>query len=171
MIRMSKLTDYAILVLAYLAETRDPRHSAADVADHTGLTAATASKLLKGLTRAGLVDSVRGAQGGYALTRGPSEITAAQVIDALEGPLAITECSSSDSHCDLEPGCRVSEAWRRINLGIHQVLEEITLAQLIAPAEAPLMRMDVGAHTAGAATAAVESLAAAAGQTQRKADI
>ena len=168
MIRMSKLTDYAILVLAYLAETREPRHSAADVADHTGVPQATASKLLKGLTRAGLVDSMRGAQGGYALTRGPSEITAAQVIDALEGPLAITECSSSDSHCELEPGCRVSEAWRRINLGIHQVLEEITLAQLISPIEAPLTRMDIGAATAGAPSAAAESLAVATGQAQRK---
>lgn len=152
MIRMSKLTDYAILVLAHLAETREPRRSAAEVAQRTGVTPATASKLLKLLGRAGLVDSVRGAQGGYALARAPDTITAAEVIDALEGPLAITECSSAESHCDLEPGCRVSEAWRRINLGIHRVLDEITLAELIAPAEAPLRRMEI----AGGATRARE---------------
>ena len=144
MIRMSKLTDYAILVLAYLAEAREPLHSAADIAEHTGVAPATASKLLKLLGRAGLVASVRGVQGGYALARGPDRINAAEVIDALEGPLAITECSSADSHCELEPSCRVSEAWRRINLGIHAVLEEITLAQLIAPVEAPLRRMEIG---------------------------
>ena len=96
MIRMSKLTDYAILVLAYLAEAREPLHSAAEVAEHTGVTPATASKLLKQLTRAGLVDSVRGAQGGYSLARAAEEITAAQVIDGLEGPVAITECSSAE---------------------------------------------------------------------------
>jgi FeS assembly SUF system regulator len=145
MIRMSKLTDYAILVLAHLAETRDPLHSASEVAEHTGVTPATASKLLKLLGRAGLVESVRGAQGGYALARAPADITAAEVINALEGPLAITECSSAESHCELEPGCRMSEAWRRINLGIHRVLDEITLEQLVAPAEAPLRRMEVGA--------------------------
>jgi FeS assembly SUF system regulator len=144
MIRMSKLTDYAILVLARLAESGEPRHSAAELAEHTGVAPATASKLLKLLGRAGLVESVRGAQGGYGLARAPEEITAAEVIDALEGPVAITECSSTESHCELEPGCRVSEAWRRINLGIYRVLDEITLAQLIAPAEAPLQRMEVG---------------------------
>lgn len=150
MIRMSKLTDYAILVLAHLAEDGSSRCSAAEVAEHTGVTPATASKLLKLLGRAGIVASVRGVQGGYALARPPGEITAAEVIDALEGPLAITECSSAESHCELEPGCRVSEAWRRINVGIHRVLDEITLAELVAPAEAPLRRMDLGTGRARA---------------------
>lgn len=148
MIRMSKLTDYAILVLAYLAEAREPLHSAADVAEHTGVSPATASKLLKQLSRAGLVASVRGAQGGYSLARPAEEITAAQVIDGLEGPVAITECSSAESTCELEPGCRVSEAWRRINLGIYRVLDEITLAQLVAPPEIPLRRMEITATVA-----------------------
>lgn len=167
MIRMSKLTDYAILVLAYLAEAREPLHSAADIAEHTGLATTTASKLLKSLTRAGLVRSVRGARGGYALARAAGEISAAEVIDALEGPVSITECSSAESQCELEADCRVSAAWRRINLGIHQVLEDITLAQLIAPAESPLRKMELGDGPVVPASAAGARLATTARQRGR----
>lgn len=143
MLRMSKLTDYAILVLAYLAEARGPVHSAADVAEHTRLSTATASKLLKALTRAGLVASHRGSHGGYELAHPADQITAADVIDALEGPVAITECSASESHCELEADCRIGGALQQINRGIQGVLQKITLAQLTAAPEVPLRRMDL----------------------------
>ncbi len=142
MLRMSKLTDYSILVLVYLAGDDRGVHSASDVADGTGLALPTVSKLLKALARAGLVKSHRGSHGGYALAMRADEITAADMVDALEGPLAITECSSSDSHCELEPVCQVGGALQQVNKGIQRVLENITLAQLMTGPEAPLRRMD-----------------------------
>jgi Rrf2 family protein len=74
--------------------------------------------------------STRGAHGGYALARSPETITAAQIIDALEGPVAITECSADHGACNLEAFCRVGRAWQRINLGIRKALDRVTLADL-----------------------------------------
>ena len=142
MLRMSKLTDYSILILAFLASGGIRVHTASDVAENTGLTLPTVSKLLKALTRAKLVKSHRGSHGGYVLAHPAEDITAADVVDALEGPLAITECSSSDSHCELQPGCQIGGALQKLNRGIQTVLENITLAQLTAAPEAPLRRMD-----------------------------
>ncbi|KPK61217.1 MAG: hypothetical protein AMJ59_01875 [Gammaproteobacteria bacterium SG8_31] len=130
MLRMSKLTDYATVILAHLSHSNGELHAAADVAARTGLGVATASKLLKLLARAGLVTSVRGAQGGYQLARPADEISAADVIDALEGPVAITACSSADVQCELESVCQVSTAWQRINGAIRLALKDVSLAQL-----------------------------------------
>jgi len=130
MLRMSKLTDYGTLVLAQLATNRETLSSAHQVASATRLAKPTASKLLKALVQAGLVVSARGPQGGYALARPAHEITAAQIIDALEGPVAITECSSAESVCDLESICRVGNAWQKINLSIRHALTEVSLADL-----------------------------------------
>jgi len=132
MLRMSKLTDYATVVLGHLARTEGRMQTAADVASQTGLGAPTVSKLLNSLTRSGLVTSFRGAQGGYRLARGAEDISAAEVIDALEGPVAITECSTAEGSCDLEPTCRVGSAWQRINAAIRLSLQDISLAELTA---------------------------------------
>jgi Rrf2 family protein len=104
----------------------------------------TVSKLLKTLQRAGLVSSTRGSHGGYQLTRPAAAISAAAILDALEGgPVAITECSGKDSHCGIEHVCRVGRAWQRVNFAIRRTLSDITLAQLagleaggLRPAEA-----------------------------------
>ena len=130
MLRMSKLTDYGTLVLSQLAAEHGGIASAGQVAHATHLGPATVSKLLKSLAHAGLVVSARGVQGGYALARPPEDITAAEIIDALEGPVAITECSSKNSCCDLEEFCRVGRAWQRINLNIRKALESVSLADL-----------------------------------------
>jgi FeS assembly SUF system regulator len=130
MLKMSRLTDYGTGVLAYLAAADEAPHSASQVAEQTGLPAATVSKILKLLTRGGLVTSHRGALGGYLLARPASEISAAEVIDALEGPLALTECSVEPGSCELEASCLVGNAWQRINLAIRRALEEISLAEL-----------------------------------------
>ena len=105
--------------------------SAADVSTATGIAPPTVSKLLKSLARAKLVSSTRGANGGYRLARDPSDVSAADVIDALEGPVSITECSAHDSHCDFEQVCSVGNAWRRINLAIRQALQEVSLSDLL----------------------------------------
>jgi FeS assembly SUF system regulator len=130
MIRISKLTDYATVILAALARDAGTRRTAADVARLCHLAPPTASKLLKQLQRAGLVDSTRGLRGGYRLARPARQITAAAILDALEGPLALTECATGSSQCDLEPSCHVGGSWQRINRAIRQSLQEITLAEL-----------------------------------------
>lgn len=130
MLRISKLTDYGTVVLAYLANSPEQVSSAADVAAATGIAVPTVSKLLKSLARAELVTSTRGANGGYRLARDPRAISAANVIDALEGPVSITECSASDSQCDYEDVCNVGGAWQRINLAIRRALDEVNLLDL-----------------------------------------
>ena len=144
MLRMSKLTDYGTVVLACLARGDQPLHSAAQVAVETHLAQPTVSKLLKALTRAGLVHSERGALGGYALARSAEQISAADIIDALEGPVAITACSATEGQCDLEPVCQVGSAWQRINVSIRAALGEVTLNDLRTPAQ-PLTTLDLKA--------------------------
>lgn len=130
MLRMSKLTDYGTMVLAQLAVSEQDWTTAGQVASATHLAQPTVSKLLKALVHAGLVVSSRGVQGGYALARPAATITAAAILDALEGPVAITECSSSKGCCDLESYCRVGTAWQRINRSIRKALEGVSLADL-----------------------------------------
>ena len=137
MLRMGKLTDYATVVLASLAQEPARHRAAAELAERTRLTRPTVSKVLKGLQRAGLVISSRGAQGGYRLARAPELITAAQILDAFEGPIAITECSSASSQCGIERLCRVGGAWQRINAAIRRALEDVTLQQLAGLDAAP----------------------------------
>jgi len=143
MLKMSRLTDYGTGVLAYLASTGDRPHSTSEVAELTGLPGATVSKVLKLLTRAGLVTSHRGAQGGYVLSRPAADITAAEVIDALEGPVALTECSVEDGSCDLEALCLVGNAWQRINIAIRHALDEISLAELASMQAGHRPRVDL----------------------------
>ena len=130
MLRISRLTDYGTLVLAHLSSTDAAPTSAADVAAAIGIALPTVSKLLKLLAKADLVTSTRGAQGGYRLARTAADISAADIIDALEGPVHITECSATDSNCDLEAVCNVGGAWQRINVAIRDALSEISLIEL-----------------------------------------
>jgi FeS assembly SUF system regulator len=130
MLRIGKLTDYATVVLAILAQDPDRHRAAAELAEKTRLGRPTVSKVLKELQRAGMVISSLGAQGGYRLARRPELITAAQILDVFEGPIAITECSTASSHCGIEKLCRVGGAWQRVNLAIRRSLEDLTLSQL-----------------------------------------
>ena len=106
MLRISRLTDYATVILASLARD-DQRRTTTDIARGCHLAAPTVSKLLKQLQRAGLVDSTRGLHGGYCLARPARQISAAAILDALEGPLALTECATGHSQCDLQGTCSV----------------------------------------------------------------
>lgn len=137
MLRLSKLTDYGTVVLAEMARQPERRHSAAELATALHLASPTVSKLLKQFARGGLVKSQRGAKGGYSLVRPPEEITAVQIIDAIEGPVAITECSMSHSRCGIEAVCGVGHNWQRISLAIRGALSAVTLAQLARPVALP----------------------------------
>jgi Rrf2 family protein len=97
---------------------------------------------LKLLAKAKHVTSTRGAQGGYRLSRDAAQISAASIIDALEGPVSITECSASDSHCDFESVCNVGNAWQRINVAIRRALEDINLTDL-QRAQAPIPHFEL----------------------------
>ncbi len=130
MLRLGKLTDYATVVLAILAQEPARHRAAAELADRTRLGRPTVSKVLKELQRSGMVTSSLGAHGGYRLARAPELITAAQILDVFEGPIAITECSTAASLCGIEKMCRVGSAWQRVNAAIRRALEDVTLQQL-----------------------------------------
>lgn len=130
MLRISKLTDYATVLLGVLAQEPERHRAAAELAEKTRLSRPTVSKVLKELQRAGMVNSSLGSHGGYKLARRPELITAAQILDVFEGPLALTECSTASSHCGIEKHCRVGGAWQRVNAAIRRSLEDITLHQL-----------------------------------------
>ena len=134
-LRISRLTDYGTMMLAYLAQQSDQRCSASDVAAATRVALPTVQKLLKVMARGGLVTSARGAEGGYQLARPAGEISAAEIVGVLEGPVAITECSGESSECELEPLCLVGGAWQKINDAILSSLQSVSLADLEAPAK------------------------------------
>lgn len=140
MLRISKLTDYGTVILVHLANYEaGTLCSATDVAAGTHLALPTVRKLLKQLASSGLVLSGRGADGGYRLARPADEITAAEILDALEGPVALTECSDNESHCELQNGCLVGGAWQKISAAIRSAMQEIRLSDLRnPPTEFPL---------------------------------
>lgn len=145
MLRISRLTDYGTMILVHLASRGGNVCAATDVAAGTRVALPTVQKILKLLTRAGLVVSVRGSEGGYALGRPADAISAADILDVLEGPVAITECSQAESHCELEPMCQVGGAWQRINKSIRLALDDISLADLVRPArEIPVTALTHG---------------------------
>jgi FeS assembly SUF system regulator len=147
MLRISKITDYGTLVLVDLAQFQDGQPCpATEVAARTHLSLPVTRKVLKILTRGGLVTSTRGVDGGYRLARNAHEISAAQILDVLEGPVAITECSHDDSHCELESNCLVGNAWQKISLAIRGALDNIRLTDLRSPPdEFPLHQMILSA--------------------------
>jgi len=130
MLRISKMTDYATVILARLAMAPERQFTAAQLADQTHLAQPTVSKVLKLLLRRGLLHSTRGLHGGYRLARPAAEITAAQILDALEGPVALIECARHVHHCSIESTCGVGRAWQRVSVALRRVLEEITLVDL-----------------------------------------
>jgi FeS assembly SUF system regulator len=148
MLRISRLTDYATVVLATLACEPDQRHTAASLAGRTRLGAATVSKILKQLQRSGLVVSSRGVHGGYRLGKPAQNISAAAILDALEGPLALTDCSAGSGQCEIENSCRVGRSWRRVNLAIRRSLYDVSLAQLagLEQEAQPLSPLPLGAR-------------------------
>jgi FeS assembly SUF system regulator len=145
MLRISKLTDYGTVILAALAAQPGERHTATEVAERTHIALPTVSKLLKSLQRGGLVLSVRGSHGGYQLARPAQEISAAAILDAIEGPIALTECSTDHSTCCIATTCRVGHAWQRVNGAIRRALNDVSLAQLAGLDRGPIRVADLTA--------------------------
>src|ERR1700744_6191509 len=132
MFKVNKLTDYATVVLIEIARMPEVR-SSQHLAEKTGIPGPTVAKLMKSLAKAGLVASRRGAGGGYALGRAAAAITIADVIQAVEGPIALTACAdTSDEHCSIEKLCPVQGKWNRVNAAVRAALSEVTLADMAA---------------------------------------
>lgn len=131
MFRLSKVADYGIVIMTNLARRPEQQFSAAEIAAESLITLPMASKILKGLTRAGLLLSHRGAKGGYGLARAGERITVAEVITALEGPIALTACvDDGPGGCDIEALCPARANWQRINDAIRGALDGITMAEM-----------------------------------------
>ena len=137
MLRVSKLTDYGTVILSFMAKNSADVHAAIDIAAATGIPLPTVGKILKSLVHEQVLISTRGAKGGYALAAAPEKITVARVINALEGPIALTECRISHQGCEQAAGCGIRGNWSLINQAIHNALESVTLADMIEPAMAP----------------------------------
>lgn len=129
MLRISRLADYASVVMARLARHPGDVLSAMQVAEDTRLELPTVSKLLKQLAHAGLVESFRGASGGYRLARAPREITLADIVEALDGPIGMTDCCAAG--CDRESHCDVSHGWRSVGGAVNAALRAVNLADML----------------------------------------
>ena len=141
MLRVSKLTDYATVVMTCLAVAGAEVVSAQQLAEQAHLEVPTVSKLLKLLAHAGLVESRRGVNGGYFLARPAKEISVADIITAMEGPIGMTECSVHSGLCNRESHCVVRVNWQRINLAIRTALESVSLADMVATPPRQPMRI------------------------------
>jgi FeS assembly SUF system regulator len=131
MIRLSRLADYGVVLACQMAVKADRCHNAFDLAAATGLPAPTVSKLLAAMARAGVLVSQRGAKGGYRLARGPEAITAADIVTAVDGPIALTVCIEHGAGaCDVESLCPSRSGWRRINDAVRDAMKSVSLAEL-----------------------------------------
>ena len=138
MIKLSRLTDYGVVVMTQMSQSAEPVTTAQHLAAATGLPLPTVSKLLKKLVKKRLLQSHRGVKGGYSLSRALAQITAAEFIEALDGPVALTACvNGAEDACNVESLCPVRGGWDRVNRSIRAALEEISLADLCMPMEFP----------------------------------
>lgn len=146
MIRLSKMTDYGLVLLSQIArDSHAELHTARGLATQCHLPLPTVSKLLKTMLQNGLLASHRGIKGGYSLAREPHLIPLAEIISAFEGRLALTECSMDVSGlCDLESSCRIKNNQRVINQVVRGALENVTLSDLIRPMRLTAVRDNRG---------------------------
>ena len=166
MIRLTRLADYAVLLMTHMAHEwrKDPARvmNAADLSAETHIPGPTVSKILGSMSRGDLLISHRGQAGGYALSRAPQDISAADIISVIEGPVALTECLDDHTDdCEIESLCGVRASWTRINDAITTALEGISLAQMAGDQLAVFGIEDPGSvthtpgsgpHTPGSAT-------------------
>lgn len=142
MLRISKLADYATVIMHYLAAQPEQLASASEIAKHTHLSTPTVSKLLKLLSEAGLVISARGVGGGYRLAKNPQAISVAEVVAAVDGLPSLTECSQHSTICAQDGFCAVKHNWRKINSFVLNVLQNVSMADMSRPFSLSPVRPD-----------------------------
>lgn len=138
MIWLSKLTDYAIVLLTHLAAT-ESNLTAQQLSSRSRIPQPTVSKLCKELAKAGLLVSIRGRRGGYGLARSPDQINVAEIVEALEGPIGFTECSTPGTVCDIEQDCLAKATWDPVTRAIHGALSGMPLSALARFSAAPVL--------------------------------
>lgn len=131
MIKISRLADYAVVILTTMGKNPDEQVTASAVSERTGLPEPTVAKVLKLLCKADLVVSTRGAAGGYKPARGGDEISIVEIVTAVDGPVSLTACvEGSEGGCSYHTCCPVKGRWDFVNDAIHKALEGLTLAAM-----------------------------------------
>ncbi|MEX1035109.1 MAG: SUF system Fe-S cluster assembly regulator [Sneathiella sp.] len=131
MIKLSKMTDYGVVIMSEMARLPGRTMTAPDVSLHTGLPVPTAAKILRILAKSPFLTSHRGAHGGYHLTRDAEAITIAEIVRAMEGPVAVTSCvDDSIEDCSVQSCCPMRGGWEKINRALNTALENVTLADM-----------------------------------------
>ena len=128
MLRITKIADYGFILLVHMAnQDQGLLHNAKELSATIGIPLPTVSKVLKILTQGGILKSHQGSKGGYSLIRPASKITAAEIIESIEGPVAITDCSSVEG---CERNCQVSNSWQKVNGTVVRALQELSLSDM-----------------------------------------
>ncbi|MDF1793705.1 MAG: SUF system Fe-S cluster assembly regulator [Thalassobaculaceae bacterium] len=136
MLRLNRMTDYAIVILGHMAHDIGRVRTAAALSDSTSVPLPSVSKVLKIMAHSTLVTAHRGAKGGYSLDRPASAVTMTEIIQALEGPIALTACvDGAEESCEVENSCFMRGNWNRVNAAIHAALDAVTLADMMDPEE------------------------------------
>lgn len=145
MLSLTRKTDYGLVALAGLARAAPAKLSAREIADESGVPLSLLMNILTELARHGIVESTRGAKGGYRLAQSPEEISLTQLIEALEGPVRLTVCCHGDeaapearmdpAECDLEESCPIKTPVRKVQLILQRFLDEVTLAHILCDEE------------------------------------
>ncbi|PYU06961.1 MAG: SUF system Fe-S cluster assembly regulator [Acidobacteria bacterium] len=140
MFKLSKKADYGLIAVKHLATHRNAlAYSAAEIADQYGISGTLMAKVLQKLAREGVLQARHGAAGGYQLARDPEQISALDVISAIDGPVLITSCVTNHGNCDATPRCSVREPLRRVNESILQVLSSVTISQMSEDPQEPTL--------------------------------
>ncbi|WP_284736123.1 RrF2 family transcriptional regulator [Dongia deserti] len=139
--RLSRLADFAVVLMTHMAQHQGVR-TASEAAVATQLPAPAAAKVLARLCREGLLTSSRGVRGGYQLARPATDISVGAIINALDGPVALTQCiRSGPGGCEIEAVCPSRIGLHRINVAVHKALDDVSLADIAAPVQAPLAQV------------------------------
>lgn len=132
MFKLNRLTDYAVVAMCHMTRAPDGLFTAPSIAQETGIPLPTVAKLLNALAHAGLVASHRGAAGGYSLNRPATDISVAEIVQALEGPIALTACvDGAVGGCESESFCPMRGNWDKVNKAIHGALSRVSLADML----------------------------------------
>ena len=134
MIKLSNLADYAVVLMSHIALRPEHVHPATEIAGDTGIPAPTVSKILGMLVRADLLASHRGLNGGFSLKGDADDMTIADIIEAVDGPVQLTNCLDvEDAGCDYHASCGTRSQWHKINQAVKGALSSVPLSEMVSP--------------------------------------
>lgn len=140
MIRLTNLADYAVVLMTCFPDDQEFRANATELAEQTGLPVPSVAKILNSLSKAGILVSHRGLKGGFTLASSPEDITVADIIQAVDGPISLTHCvEAKDCDCMVLETCGMKSNWQLINNAVKGALDGIRLADINAGASAPAL--------------------------------